>query len=505
MTLRRSLLVSMFETGSVLVQFAYFLLWGYYFGARPEMDAFLTSVALPMVLAAVTTGPLISSLVPILVEQNIHRIPEEVNRLQNNLLNIFFLGGVALAAPIFFSPGTIVRLIAPGLKPESLRLAAQLLRIEALALPLMIIAGVLVSFFYVRERFYRPTIAPLAGSLAALLLLVLVQKKLGIYVLAWGLLLSTLVQLLLLSGIILRNYSPCLDWRDPGFRQLMKKMAPLSAGNLYYKSDALVDRFIASFLPAGSISYLGYGQRIHQAVNQVLNRGLITTRFPEMAASKEKNIEEFKRTLHRLLEKVLFVAIFLTAALLLLAYPGIRLLLQRGAFTVADSGHTAAVLIALVGLMVGGLLGSVLANTFYALGDTKTIAQIGVAVFSVGILLKIGGVLLFSYVGVAAATSAYFLLAAVVEMTVLQKRLRLFNLRTIGAELLKMTVAGLLAFSAGFFVKRAAGHALPGVLATLGITLVTYLLASWKLGILTATGLRDLLPWTKTGTTAHDD
>jgi putative peptidoglycan lipid II flippase len=358
------------------------------------------------------------------------------------------------------------------------QLAAQLLRIEVLAIPLLIVGGVLISFFYAEEKFYRPTIAPFFGGLAAMLVLVFGHRRLGIHTLAWGLVLNALVQLLFMLGI-LRGHSWRLDWREPGVRKLARKMLPLSGGNIYYKSDSLIDRFILSFLPTGSISYLAYGQRVTSVIGQVLGRGLVTTRFTELAAQNLNDRVRFKESLNRLFNRVSFVILPVIICLWLFVLPFMTIVFRRGAFSAADVQRTAAVIIAFLGLLLGGLLGSVLANTFYALGDTKTITLIGISVFSVGIFCKIAGVMLFSYVGVALATSFYSMLAVVVEMIVLQKKVGLFSWQGTGVHLLSLIPPAGCALAVGWAYKKLFHIGIFSLPAGVLLVITVYILLSW--------------------------
>jgi putative peptidoglycan lipid II flippase len=451
--LKRIFLVSFFELLNVLIQFANFILWGFIFGASAEMDAFLTSVALPTVLVAVTTGPLISSLVPLLVEAREKQTAAELLQYKNNLLNLFASGGILLALLLFTSSGTIIHLIAPGLNPRLGALAAELLRIEAISIPFSIACGVLISFYYAEENFYRPTIAPFLGGLAAIFIIFFWHKKLGIYTLAWGMVANASLQLFSMLGIA-RHYSWKLNWQDEGVRKLARKMLPLSVGNIYYKSDSLVDRFILSFLPSGSISYLGYGGRVVGAIGQVLNRGVVTTRFTELSAKSVDSRPAFKESLNRLFVQASFIIAPIVISMALFIRPLLHYFFERGAFSSLDVQNTATVIIAFLGLLIGGFLGAVLANAFYALGDTKTITYIGISMFTIGILLKISGVFLFSYVGVALATSLYFLLAVIVEMMILQRKIKVFSWSRTGVYVGKMLVAVSAAFVVGLFYKK---------------------------------------------------
>lgn len=446
------------------------------------MDAFQTSVALPMVLVTVITGPLIFSLVPLLVEAKRKNAATDFAQFRSNLVNLFAAGGMLLAAVILAASGLLVRLIAPGLDPGMRLLATRLLRIEVLAIPLLIVGGVLISFFYTEEKFYRPTIAPFFGSLAAILLLIFGHRTLGIRALAWGMVLNALVQMLFMLGII-RNHSWRLDWRDARIRKFVRRMLPLSGGNIYYKSDSLVDRFILSFLPTGSISYLAYGQRITTIIGQVLGRGLVTTRFTELSAKNLADRNGFIESVNRLFIRVNFVIMPIIVCLLLFIQPFLLIVFRRGAFSTDDLRRTAIVIIAFLGLLLGGLLGSVLANTFYALGDTKTVTLIGISMFTVGIFLKIAGVLTFSYVGVALATSLYFMLAVVVEMAVLQKKIKLFSWRSTAAPILKILPPALGAWGVGLTYKKLFRIGIFSLMGGAALVIAVYILLSWLFGV----------------------
>jgi putative peptidoglycan lipid II flippase len=294
---------------------------------------------------------------------------------------------------------------------------------------------------------------------------------------------NALVQMLFMLGII-RDHSWRLNWHDAGLRKLARRMLPLSGGNIYYKSDSLIDRFILSFLPAGSISYLGYGQRVITAISQVLSRGLVTTRFTELSERNLNDQTGFKESLNRLFNRVSFVIAPIALCLVLFVGPLLQLVFQHGAFSALDVQRTTVVIIAFLGILIGGLLGSVLANAFYALGDTKTITMIGITVFTVGIFLKIAGVLVFSYVGVALAASLYYLLAVVVEITVLQRKIRVFSWRTTGGHLLKVSAAAATALAAGLIYRRFFPSGVFQIAGGIALVSAVYLLLSWFFGVI---------------------
>ncbi len=470
--MKRSLLVSFLEIVNVIVQFGYFLQWGLFFGVRPEMDAFLTSMALPTVLITVTIGPLIYSLVPLLIEAKGGGSDIFLTQFKNNLLNLFTLSGIVLAIVFLACSNIAIRLIAPGMKPELQDLSAGMLRIELCCLPMAMAIGVLISLHYAEEKFFRPTLATILSGLGSILFLILGRKQLGIYSLAWGFVLNNLLQLLILSGIV-KHYSWKVNWRDKGLRQLIKRMLPLTCGNIYFKSDSIVERMIASFLPSGSISYLGYGQRITTAITQILTRGFITTRFPEMSQTYMQGPDQFRRVFIQLFERTSYIFMPVVLSIILFSQNIVHFLLERGAFTAVDTRHTAVVLIALIGVIIGGMLGSISANSFYAAGDTKTFTIFAMVSFTIGIGLKIAGAKLFSFYGIAIATSLYFMLNPIIGFAILQRRLNIFTEQKTLTHCVKIVLASSGSFLFCYYVvlKNSLGF----WLLPLGISLLFFL------------------------------
>lgn len=468
---------------TVLVQFASFVIWGAYFGTGAGMDVWMTSVALPMVLVVVTTGPLVSSLVPLLIEAKGSQDAAALVRQQNNLLNLFGIAGILVALLLFIASGLLMRLIAPGFNPLLQGLAAELLRIAAVSIPFSLCGGVLVSFFYAQERFLRPTLAPFFGGIAAIAVIVFGHETLGIHSLAWGMVANAAVQFFFMLGIV-TQYSWGLTWNDEPTRKLARKMLPLSGGNMVYKSDSLVDRFILSFLPAGSISYLGYGQRMVTVISQVLSRGLVTTHFTELSAQGFRDRPAFRESLNRLFVRVCLVIAPIVVCLALFVRPALHYILRRGSFTSTDVQHTAAVILAFLGFLVGALLGSVMANAFYALGETKAITAIGVATFTIGIFLKIFLGFFLSYIGIALATSAYFLLAVVVEMVLLQRKMKIFSWAQTGWPVWKIMAAAMVAAIVGLLFKRFILKGMLSLLCGVLLTGAVYFLCSAFFGVI---------------------
>jgi putative peptidoglycan lipid II flippase len=132
---------------------------------------------------------------------------------------------------------------------------------------------------------------------------------------------------------------------------------PSLLGNSTAQVASFIDTSLASFLTAGSVSYLFYANRIFQLPFAIIALAITTALFPSIAkAIKNENHTLAYRNLHKsfwLLSALLGVSVL---GGILLSEPIIWLLFERGNFTITDTHNTANVLMMyMVGLIPFGL------------------------------------------------------------------------------------------------------------------------------------------------------
>ncbi|MEU6478860.1 lipid II flippase MurJ [Streptomyces sp. NPDC047017] len=134
------------------------------------------------------------------------------------------------------------------------------------------------------------------------------------------------------------------------------------------QSQVLIERFLASSLPAGAISHLNYAQKVAQ-IPMALSLMLCTVTFPVVArALADGDTERARSRVERDLALVFFVVLLGTAAVIACAPQLTELLFQRGAFTADDTAATAAVMrVYALGLLGQALVG-VLVRSYFSHG-----------------------------------------------------------------------------------------------------------------------------------------
>lgn len=191
-------------------------------------------------------------------------------------------------------------------------------------------------------------------------------------------------------------------WQDPGMRSVLRTMAPALLGVGVAQISLLINTQIASWLPAGSVSWLSYADRLMEFPTAMLGVALGVVLMPQLAAAKASDdAERYSGMLDWGLRLVVLLSVPCAVALLVFAKPLVATLFHYGAFRDADVQQVA---IALAGYGAG-LLGlvaiKVLAPGFYASRDMKTPVRIAIVVLVLTQLLNIAFVPWLKHAGLA--------------------------------------------------------------------------------------------------------
>jgi putative peptidoglycan lipid II flippase len=191
-------------------------------------------------------------------------------------------------------------------------------------------------------------------------------------------------------------------WNDPGVRAVASMMLPALLGVGVAQISLLINTQIASWLAPGSVTWLGYADRLMEFPTAMLGVALGVVLMPQLAGARASNdTERYSAMLDWGLRLVVLLAVPSSVALLVFAQPLVATLFHYGAFKESDVSQVA---LALAGYGVGlvGLVAiKVLAPGFYANRDMKTPVRIAVMVLVITQLLNIALVPLLKHAGLA--------------------------------------------------------------------------------------------------------
>ena len=464
----------------LLLQFILQVILARYFGAGAQMDAYLAAFAVPVVLTAVLVGSLSYAFVPVFIER-VRNVGEDAGWEMATVVGTsvaVLASAIALAGYAFAFP--LVSRLYPGFSASQADLAADLFRVVIWLMVTNSLVSFLFSVCHSVQRFFLPALSSVVGTALTVGLTVYWQPSLGIFAVAWAVLCGSVLQTLLLIPLWIRN----LRFRgrvDEGTRRCLMLLMPLMAGAAYYKLDPLVDRYLASQLPPGSISHLGYAWRIATALITIGTTGLSTVAFPALSThSAGGRMDAFRDEIAHCWRFLAFLMIPICVGLALFSRPAVADLLERGAFTPADTRAVAWLLVLYIGAIIAASVGEVAAKVFFALNNTRTPTVILAISFTVGLALKFALAPRLETAGLAIATSLYTLLSAGWMLALIGRQLGWQAYKGLASTSLSAFAGSLVAAAPAWLVLRFEFPLNAVVAALLG--LIAYLSATWWLG-----------------------
>jgi len=407
------------------------------FGAALVADAFFVAFAIPsMFRRLLTEGALTSAFIPVYSDVRAQKGEEGARLFAGAItaslavfLAIFCLLGIYFARPL-------VAVLAPGFTgvTEKLEMTTRLTQVMFPFLFFIGLSAIAVGVLNSARRFFLPALAPAIQNIAMIVALMgagwFVGVERAIFWLAWGVVIGGALQLLIQIPVMWKLGIlpiPILPWRAPSVGKCLTLMGPAAFGMAILQVNVLIDRWLASFLQEGSISYLYYANRLVQFPHGILSVAVAAAVFPLLAdgeAQGRRTQDKDNGTQDTLAEAgklTMFITLPATFGLMALAQPIMEVLFERGAFTAADSTHSAATLRAYaLGLVFFGLV-RLMASAYHARLDTKfpvrcaNLAVLSNVVVSVALMFPLGVIGLALATSFASALNAWLLFRGLSE------------------------------------------------------------------------------------------
>ncbi|WP_288472079.1 murein biosynthesis integral membrane protein MurJ [uncultured Pseudomonas sp.] len=403
------------------------------FGAGMATDAFFVAFKLPNLLRRIfAEGAFSQAFVPILAEYKAQQGEEAtrtflayVSGLLTLVLAVVTLLGM-LAAPL------VIWITAPGFAdtPEKFALTSSLLRVTFPYILLISLASLAGAVLNTWNRFSVPAFVPTLLNVSMIVFALFLTPYFDppIMAMAWATLVGGLAQFLYQLPHLKRIgmlVLPRLNLRDSGVWRVMKQMGPAILGVSVSQISLIINTIFASFLAAGSVSWMYYADRLMELPSGVLGVALGTILLPALSRTYAKaDRQEYSRLLDWGLRLCFLLVLPCSAALALLSEPLTVSLFQYGRFDAHDALMTQRALVAYAVGLLGIILVKVLAPGFYAQQNIKT--PVKIALFTLAVTQVLNLILIgpLQHVGLALAIG----LAACLNAGLLFWQLRRHNL-----------------------------------------------------------------------------
>lgn len=368
------------------------------FGVSAAYDAYNYAYVIPgflLVLLGGINGPFHSAIVSVLAKRDREAaapLVETITTLVGAALLV-----VSILLYIFAAP--LLDLVAPGLGKTAEGIEIQAIAIQQFRImaPMAMLAGFIGIGFgtlNAANQFWLPSISPLLSSVTVLIgvggLGLILGKNitdpqnalLGGMVLGYSTLAGAILQWLVqipaqwksgMGGLRLR-----FNFGMPGVQEILKIMGPATFSSGMMQINVFTILFFASYIPQAA-SALGYASLLVQTPLGIVSNVILVPLFPVFSRLADpSDWEELKQRIRQGLILTGITMLPLSAFMIALAVPIVRIVYERFAFNREASQIVASMLIAYgIGMFVY-LARDVLVRVFYALGDGDTPFRISV-------------------------------------------------------------------------------------------------------------------------------
>ncbi|MCK5121064.1 MAG: murein biosynthesis integral membrane protein MurJ [Methylococcales bacterium] len=384
------------------------------FGIDSGTDAFFVAFKIPNFLRRLfAEGAFSQAFVPVLSDYKEQGSQQAlklfIDRTAGTLALILLLVTIVgvIAAPV------LIALFAPGFIGEGKQydLAVQMLRITFPYLFFISLVAFAGGILNSHGKFAVPAFTPVFLNLCMIAAAIWLSPLMAdpIVALAWGVFAAGIVQLLFQIPALSRLGllpKPRLGFKDSGVKRILKLMVPAIFGVSVTQINLLLDTLIASFLAAGSVSWLYYSDRLVEFPLGIFGIALATVILPSLSKNHAAdNPVEFSRSLDWALRLVLLIGMPASVGLLVLAEPMLSTLFQYEAFSAQDVQLAGKSLMAYSIGLLGFILVKVLVPGFSSRKDMKTPVRFGIYAMFANMGLNIALVFPLAHAGLALATS----------------------------------------------------------------------------------------------------
>ena len=383
------------------------------FGAFPIMDAFFVAFKIPNSFRRFfAEGAFSRAFIPVLSDYEENRSELETKELIDKTSGT--LGGILLLVTLFgilLAPLLIIIFAQVFFDEEyentnRYQLSVEMLRFTFPYLMFISLTAFAGAILNTRKHFWATAFNPVILNLVLIIAASMIAPNSNNpgRVLAIAVFLAGLIQLTFLMPFLKsfkRLPKPKWAWNDQGVKRIIKLMIPSMIGSSASQFNLLFNTLIASFLSAGSISWIYYSDRLLEFPVGVFGVALSTVVLPTLSReSANQDISTFKSTLDWGIKIALIISVPSAVGLFILSGPLIATIFLGGNFTNYDLDMTQYSLMAYSFGLIGLCLVLVLSPAFYSREDAKTPLRFGLIAMSCNAVCSLLFVLSLVWLGV---------------------------------------------------------------------------------------------------------
>lgn len=355
-----------------------------------DLDAYNAAFRIPdLIFKLLVTGALSASFIPVF-SSILHKDEKQAEQVASTVINLLLLTFTALALIVVVFAPFFTNLIASGFTPEQLSLMTSLTRILLIAQIFFLVSNFLTGILQVHQIFLVPALSPILYNFFIILSIFTLAPTFGIYGITYGAVVGAFFHMAIQIPAAIHsgfNYRFIINTKLAGVREIVRLMLPRSLSLGLGEIENTVTLFFASNLASGSLSILNLALQMMYLPSRIFSTTVGQASLPILSKNIAQNqLEIFRETVRKTVLQSLFIALPITAIILVQRVAIIRLAFGAREFPWTATLLTSKTLAFLVPAIACQAVIQILVRSFYALHDTRTPLKISAASLLVNVV-----------------------------------------------------------------------------------------------------------------------
>jgi putative peptidoglycan lipid II flippase len=357
--------------------------FAHYFGNSDAADVFKAAFRIPNFLQNMFgEGVLSASFIPVYASLLARDDKDEARKTAGAVAALLTLSTSILVLLGVLAAPWLIDAIAPGFKGEKRELTILLVRILFPGAGLLVASAWCLGVLNSHRKFFLSYTAPVLWNIAMIVGMIAfgadrTQNSL-VVITAWasvaGSALQVLVQLPMVFKL-LGGLKLSLAHQAEHVRVVIRNFFPVFISRGVVQISAYIDAFLASWLPTGAVSALGYAQTLYTLPVSLFGMSVSAAELPVMsgalgAADEVAGI--LRSRMNSGLRQITFLVVPSVVGFLALGDVIVAAIYQSGRFTHADVIYVWGILAGSTVGLLASTLGRLYSSGYYALRDTRT-------------------------------------------------------------------------------------------------------------------------------------
>ena len=387
--------------------FAEKLIVAHFFGTDARADVYFATMGIVLSLAFLVKELIYPSVLPVFAQTLKISFYASSDLFKKIFFRLLLTLAVFLVIVLLFSDA-IVGILVPGFSEDKKLLTSSLLKFLTPACLFMCLMTFTQAVLNCRRSFFKAAIPEAGFKLFIVTGLIILAPLIDIYSLAIAASIGAILVFIIQFVFIPESktiFAYSVYNANDEFSRILKLAGPLVLGVLFSHISGLADNMLASTLPTGQLSFLGYSKKLIDAILLIGPVALVTVVYSQLNhLSAEGKYDEFRTLFIRSLRLILFISIPASVMLIMLKQPLVATLFERGRFTHQSTTGTSHALFIYATGFVTFAVESLVVSGFYALSNTKVPVRVGIFAVLLDITLALS---LIGHFGFSAIAWAY--------------------------------------------------------------------------------------------------